>query len=322
MRAPGMTMEKLPLFVWSVFITAWLLLLSQPVQAGKFCALFSFQKENINLTVCWDILKLGQSAVVDLSQQTLKDIYKFIYSPDSFSCEIFDKEILRDFTSEQTLLYSCESIHIMSICQPSYQTGQYEGDGGYIYVPKKERTAKGKLLNPNIQITFPKKDFPFISIQSTLFYKCSITTKLGRQFYIMTITSKEDIIKVYNQLNGNIKTQNKYDQQNNLYTYLKKDNNYIENIKSINNSKIENNSWLAGFIEANGSFYIRTTKKNNRIRISFEFSICQNKKNFEIMKEISNFLHVNVRDIRKKDKKRVTTTSFDSVERQGCTRVV
>ena len=34
MRAPGMTMEKLPLFVWSVFITAWLLQLSQPVQAG------------------------------------------------------------------------------------------------------------------------------------------------------------------------------------------------------------------------------------------------------------------------------------------------
>ncbi len=34
MRAPGMTMEKLPLFIWSVYITAWQLLLSLPVLAG------------------------------------------------------------------------------------------------------------------------------------------------------------------------------------------------------------------------------------------------------------------------------------------------
>jgi len=35
MRAPGMTWHKLPLFVWAMFITAWLLLLSLPVLAGR-----------------------------------------------------------------------------------------------------------------------------------------------------------------------------------------------------------------------------------------------------------------------------------------------
>ena len=35
MRAPGMTMHKMPLFVWSVLVTAFMLLFSLPVLAGR-----------------------------------------------------------------------------------------------------------------------------------------------------------------------------------------------------------------------------------------------------------------------------------------------
>nr|YP_011015301.1 cytochrome c oxidase subunit I [Stegophiura sladeni]UFQ25364.1 cytochrome c oxidase subunit I [Stegophiura sladeni] len=46
MRAPGMTMDRTPLFVWSIFITTFLLLLSLPVLAGAITMLLT--DRNIN----------------------------------------------------------------------------------------------------------------------------------------------------------------------------------------------------------------------------------------------------------------------------------
>lgn len=46
MRAPGMSMERVPLFVWGVFITAFLLVLSLPVLAGGITMLLTDRNFN------------------------------------------------------------------------------------------------------------------------------------------------------------------------------------------------------------------------------------------------------------------------------------
>nr|QOZ41717.1 Cox1 [Prototheca wickerhamii] len=46
MRAPGLSMHRLPLFVWAVFITSWLLVLSLPVLAGGITMLLTDRNFN------------------------------------------------------------------------------------------------------------------------------------------------------------------------------------------------------------------------------------------------------------------------------------
>jgi hypothetical protein len=189
MRANGMSYHKVTLMSWAIFVTAILLLLSLPVLAGILCIVPA-----LNLTICWkhllNIFLTSQSAgnLIDLNLIG----------------------ILREYTSE---LICCSNLIVLRLQNNkpnlnkfnTYLAGLIEGDGTII-VPKSERSSKGKLNYPSIQIVFNLKDLPLALLIQKILGFGSISRKKGVNAYILSINNKEGILTLIHLLNGNMRT--------------------------------------------------------------------------------------------------------------------
>ena len=143
--------------------------------------------------------------------------------------------------------------------------------------------------------------------------------KKGVNAYILTINNYDGWLLITSLINGNMRTPKIYA----LYNLIDWLNLRFEEInipkKSLNNSPLDSNAWLSGFIEADGHFSVRTTtSKYPRVECKFELSQRQNdhndRNNLYFLEIIANFLLSSVKALRvdkPKPEYRVRTTSLN-----------
>jgi len=307
MRTNGMSLHKLPLFVWAIFVTAILLLLALPVLAGIF-----YIVPALNLAICWkhffNIIIKSQSAGNLFDLNLLRILRE--YTPEIICCNSFI--MLNSNNSSKDL----NKVNEM----PAYLTGLIEGDGTII-VPKFERSPKGKLNYPSIQIVFHLKDFPLaLLIQKNLKFG-SLIRKKGVNAYVLHINNHEGILKLVNLLNGNMRTP-KINSLYSLIDWLNHKNPGLNLTKlPLNFSSLFNDAWLSGMIESDGQFSVRSTLSSKYPKIECKFELSQKQKdhlgysNELFLANIAKFLNTSLKNIRENTKNpqyRLRTTNLES----------
>lgn len=313
MRALGMGLHKIPLFAWAILITAFLLLCALPVLAGS---LLKLCRHKIWLYAGNSSFGIHPKTKEDNPQET--DKRKTLSGSSETLRQSFSIIKITTFARKMSSKARNEESSTRGAKGSfnDYLTGLIEGDG-CIVVPKERLSAKGVKTYPIIEICFALKDFPLsLMVQKTLAFagcESGLTRKKGKTVIILRVGSKEGILSLIGLVNGRFKTP-KREALSRLIDWYKKDGTLPPTTicLPLNTAPLFSTSWLAGFIEADGSFSIRATgglkelkgnSKDKALKVECKFELKEAQRsfygdNFHIMEALSRAFSMPLKSIR------------------------
>ena len=185
---------------------------------------------------------------------------------------------------------------------PHYLAGLIEGDGT-IVVPAKGITS----YTPYFEIIFHIEDK---ILADYVQLKVGGNFRIKENYCVLIIKSKDSVLKLINLINGNMRTP-KIEALHRMIGWLNQNYGYKIPLLDLDHSPINYNSWLSGFIDADGSFYLNWLydKKGKPTSLQYYMRISQrqvyhrnNLSYFSIMSKISKFLSV---PLRSRERKRI-----------------